>query len=212
MMMNRTENKEKEYVHSSSYHSFFEDWAEKEWFDRSARRHIERVYTGRRYTPALSSKELRQKRRRIGLLYVGAFVLFLTAGLQDSVLNHSRWPGLLNGISLIVIAHLAVYVITFVTAPAKMEVRQYRDCTERFHKNAVTALVCLAALGVAGLVSAITEQTGFLGFGAWILPYGLSWFCLYLLFRLQKEIPYDSEKPAARPAPDSYQIHYYQEF
>lgn len=137
-------------LHSRSYHRYFEDYAELEIPDDKGGYSIRRVYVGKYYRVDLPDRSVRILKIRILVLYLIAAALYFAAGLLSAV-SANRYVAILTMFSLIAILLLALPVCSRLLAPREMQIRSYRDSSQRLKNYSLFAFVtlCICCIGNA---------------------------------------------------------------
>lgn len=150
-------------VHSRAFHSYFEGYVERQRIDpRTGRRSIVRVYTAPYRVRRGSTAQWKRAKIVTALIYLLALLLFI---LSTSALELSAPAKLYQCIvaCCYLCALYASYVfLSYLTAPRRMTVGDYRRFFPAFPKSCLVTAVFLALSFAARLLSAIwsTEPLG----------------------------------------------------
>ncbi|MCI2048840.1 MAG: hypothetical protein LKJ76_03865 [Lachnospiraceae bacterium] len=126
------------------YHSYFENYTEKEVYDpRRKRLHIERTYAGYYYRQNCADKTWKQyKVRYLLTALVAAFALIL----QGTAESAREWYIVLPIVAgILALAWFAVYTAFYVFYPRLLEIRQYKDRNTLIGAAAASMACCMAA-------------------------------------------------------------------
>ncbi|MCD8103441.1 MAG: hypothetical protein LUF35_00185 [Lachnospiraceae bacterium] len=146
---------EKKQYHSSSYHRFYENYAEREVTDEHGATKIERVYVGEYYYPELSDEQFRLRKVLFPFLYVVSFLIFLLSGTCRVAANSSLYMIPFLAISVCIYLLLLIPMVYCVRAEKEMELRYYRYSHIQLTRYCLCQAVCLFGAGTAVLVGSL---------------------------------------------------------
>jgi hypothetical protein len=137
--------------HSKSYHRFFENYAEREIPKPDGGYTIERVYVGKYYRVSGSDTELKKQKTKFLILYLISVFGYAVGALLAKI---SAVPlvALLTMPPLVTLIFFGIAIYHRLRVPREMEIREYRDSSEKLLFWSMATFVALALCFLTTLV------------------------------------------------------------
>lgn len=193
------------FHHSTSYHDFFEGYAEARVPNRNGKgSHIERVYVGEYYRQNVSDG----KRAALRLIYVGFYLLsaaLFAYGMQQRVPSNSSLcvaaPGLLSSLAYVLMLPV---LLSYVTQPRNMTVWGYRSSSKRLEKLPLVTAALVFATAAAVLAYCLwSAQDSISGELVCIVCYTAASALLGAIGGIERTVDYVTEPSRHAPSGDT---------
>ena len=201
--------KQKKQIHSRAYHRYFEGYEEIVIDDpKDGTPRIQRHYAGDYYKPKLTEKERVIRKVMYCAFFLIAAALFFFAASRDAGFNSVWYVVVPSCMSFFFFVLHAISLVWNLMAPAKMEIREYRDSHEKFLNTSAltgTSLLLTSLASVVYMVVVSTISYNILTVVMFLLA-SSAMFCSYAL---EKEVRFDVEIQENAHVPKSATIRYY---
>ncbi len=153
--------------HSSSYHSYFEGYAEMKRLDEKGRMRVERIYAGPYYHPRLISGTMGGRKLLYVCLWLASLAGLLSSALPSQPVNRSAFSVIPTVASLFALVLVGRSVYNYCVSSEKMTLGQYRASSERLIRWSLIGAACEFAVGAGIFIGLILSQEGS---GPYLLP------------------------------------------
>jgi hypothetical protein len=193
--------------HSRYYHRRYEGWMERSIEKGDGKKRIERVYVGEYYSQDLSDGQRLLFRFLYSALYIFSLSFFLFASIRFTGSNRTFAVQFICFLTLLAMVAMLVFLFAYVLSPKRLTVWEYYAGPLRVRifsfiialligGSAMAVLIYLLAADNANVQSELAN----------IAVYGTAAVLMFIIHRMEKNIPYKVTPAVAKEMRSGYYI------
>ncbi len=184
--------------HSGYYHRYFEGWTEVPETTPSGKVRIKRVYTGEYHKADMSRNERYIHKMFCSLLTLLSIMLYVRAALMGLESNTVWYVVLPEVLSLCGFIFLVWFLITKLTSPVLLKIREYREGIKNLKLAGLAQAVFLALTAINTILHFLLSggETGELFAAVLFLLAGAAAFGVYIMEKKVKYLRVSNENAA----------------
>ena len=176
--------------HTSSYDKFFEDYIEYTETDETGRLHVKRVYEGDYYEAQMSPVRRTIVKILLGMLWIAAAVVFVTAGVRYAPLQSSNYI-IVGQLGIIIgLGWMLLGLYNYYTSPARHTVGDHKASSDRIINSSICGFIAFGFTAAASIIQMFTDGNSGTGQLPAVLLYAAGFVIMIAVYVIEKKIKY----------------------